>query len=366
MEVQAANHAWKRSVEDTPGCSRKSLNSTSNEPMHMYSGHQMGPLDAREWGSLKARLQTGAMLPGSKPLPCNQTFRLGLPDEEVAAVARRSSLAIGFMVRDVEPYLNRNLKAIVMLGEAFGEYWLFFVENDSRDRTRELLLRHMNEMPKDRLRGSFLGNISRAYSVALCPESQRNCAKRIQLLSRLRQSVFDLAWAQPGWDALIMLDFDFAKFQLSEYLQMFALGQRMNASAIVGVSMTRNSRGHCAQYDRTLFGEYRRDLTKFMRDQGCFGAVMNGHSGFPTLFARALRTANPRPSYSNHSSFLKLGANGYNDLVPFNLALEAHGRSLGMPFLVDPRFRPVYPYGEGELYMKNVTLARILWTKPEE
>ena len=52
-----------------------------------------------------------------------------------------------------------------------------------------------------------------------------------------------------------------------------------------------------------------------------------------------------------------------HDLAPFNLALSG-GRANGMPMLVDPRFRPLYPYGE-VAYLRNATLARELWTKPE-
>lgn len=306
------------------------------------------------------------MLPELKPLPCNESFRLTLPLHEVERETARYSLAMGFMVRDVEPYLERNMKAIFHLGRAFGSFRLFFVENDSRDRTRELLRSYMAAHPRV-LSGEFMGNISRAYSVALCPISRRNCEQRIRLLARLRQRVFDLAWAKPGWDALVMLDFDFAGFARSEFLQMFVLGMRLNASAVVGVSMTLNKYKHCWQYDRTLLGHNFRDLTRTMHSHqghGCMGGIMNGHSGFPTLYARALRAATPMPRYENQTP-IAIGTSGFNDLAPFNLALSKWGRANGMPMLVDPRFRPLYPYGEGELYLRNATLARELWTKPE-
>ena len=274
------------------------------------------------------------------------------------------AFAISFMVRDVEPYLERNLKAIIALGEEFRRYWLFFVENDSRDRTQAILQQYVHKYP-DVLRGSFLGNISRGYSVALCPAKMRNCVARINLLAKLRQHAFDLAWAQPGWDALIMLDFDFAGFSRREYLQMFVLGLRLNASATVGVSMYFNSRGHCAQYDRSLVGHAGHDLTRTMTGKGCMGGIMNGHSGFPTLYAKALRAATPTPRYANHTPRAVAGG-GYNDLLPFNMELGEWGRSAGMPMLVDPRFRPVYSYGEGDAYMRNRTLANLMNTKPDE
>ena len=361
--VQSYNHAWRKSVAQTPNCVRE-YNGTAF--MVSVGFHAAPPLDSVEWERLQHRIKTdathGVMLPEVKPLQCNETFRLAMPTDHVRAIAKRASLAFGFLLRDAEPYLERNLMALADLCGDFATCWLFFVENDSRDRTRLLLQRRMAVAPSagtPLLRGSFLTNISRAYSVALCPPGllQRNCAARVQLLGFLRQRVLNLAWEQSGWDALVMLDFDFVTFASGDFLQMFALGVRLNASAIVGVSMYRNKLGHCTQYDRSLLGSNFKSLTRTMVHQGCMGTLLSGHGGFPVFFAQALRSAEPRPGYANQKLFKLTAGGGYNDLVPFNLALGKHGRAVGMPFLVDPRFRPLYTYGEGDLYLKNVSLA---------
>ena len=349
--VQASNSVWQKSVHYfSRRCSRN------------YQVTDAPPLGAIEWTSLRETMKSAELLPSYYPLACNETHRLTLPADELRQDIKRASIAFAFMLRDVEPYLMRNLAAIMALGERFRRYWMFFVENDSRDRTQEIMRSKMRELPGI-LHGTFLGNISRAYSVALCPESFRNCAQRIKLLASLRQHVFDLAWQVHGWTALVMLDFDFAGFSEEEFMQMFALGMRMNAAAIVGVSMTTDSRKHCAQYDRSLIGEDGKNLLFVQAGLGCFGRIMKGHSGFPTLYAKALRMA--KPQYVNHPIYEYNLGNGFNDLSPFNQQLYKWGQKAGMPTLVDPRFRPMYSFGEGDLYLKNATLARELMTKPE-
>merc|ERR1711869_150541 len=97
-----------------------------------------------------------------------------------------------------------------------------------------------------------------------------------------------------------MLDLDFAKFSAEDFLQMFATGVRVDAAAIFGQSVYSNRLGFCAPYDITA---WRPNAERtFCRSRlRCIGAVQAGHSGFPVIFASALRAARPQPTYSGHA-----------------------------------------------------------------
>lgn len=329
-------HPWFRMpVEQTKACDLK--------PPKINSMRQVTPLTSDEWQQLGERLRVAAVshghdsyLPAANPLPCNETHRLKIGDVELRQSVGSSSIAFTFLARDAAAYVERNVMAIMNLGDSFARYWIFFVENDSADGTVEILRRLSSRHPQ--LRGEFLKNVSTKYSVRLCPDhtEKRNCVQRIQLLASLRQRVYEAAMAQPGWDALTMLDLDFLGFRAEIYLQTFALGLRLSASAIFGQSMVFDKQRHCMVYDSNAI------VPKYAVRSvagGCFGAVASAHSGFATLFAGPLRSATPRINYTDD-------VRGHNDLLPFNERLNRWGRSLGRPMLVDPRFRPTYVWGE--------------------
>lgn len=118
------------------------------------------------------------------------------PDLETALRARTSSVSLagGFMVRDGEPYLRQNIEHLLKLGESFRKLQLFFVENDSTDRTRPILRSYMLRHPKV-FRGVMLDGVSKNTSELLCPMKlgMMNCKRRTMLLGALRSRVMELA-----------------------------------------------------------------------------------------------------------------------------------------------------------------------------
>lgn len=291
---------------------------------HIAHVNHSEPLSTQEWEELATRMQEGVLkkwsLPTWRPFACNQTRRLHI--DEADEEARHSKLAAAFIVRDGEPYLLRNVQAILRLGKAFGRFNVFYVENDSRDATRSILATLTAQYPRV-VHGEMLTNISNSTSVGMCdnPVQFRNCHARIGLLARLRQRVFDMALARGGWDGLVMLDMDFLHFSIPEFIQMFALGKRLNATAIFGQSMYRNNNGNCGAYDVNAWhsgsspGDTRL-LFRAVSRHNCFGMVRSGHGGFPLLYESAIRAAEPLPRYEAQTTQF------HNDLVPFNLGLR--------------------------------------------
>ena len=224
------------------------------KPPKVNSVRHVKPLTSAEWQQLAERLRVAAMndgplgyLPVANPLPCNETHRLTIGDDELRQSVGSSRIAFTFLARDAAAYVERNVMAIMKLGASFAQYWIFFVENDSADDTVTILRQLSSRHPQ--LRGEFLKNVSAKYSVRLCPDhtEKRNCATRIRLLASLRQRVYEAAMAQSGWDALTMLDLDFLGFRAEIYLQTFALGLRLNASAIFGQSMVFDKQRVCCR-----------------------------------------------------------------------------------------------------------------------
>jgi hypothetical protein len=100
--------------------------------------------------------------------------------------------------------------------------------------------------------------------------------------------------------------------------------------------------------------------------KNCFGTIYSAFSGFAIYFADALREASPKPSYTwwnssnanDHIAILNqvLGLNLKptqfnsfllsNEHFAMNLRLSHWGMRTGHPFLLDPRFRPMYHWGQ--------------------
>ena len=338
---------------------------------------QLPPLNDSEWQWLGDVLRSGnGTLPRLPPLPCNETSRLRLPQSKLDQLVGSSSIAFTMLLRDAQAFVERNLRAIMNIGEAFARYWIFYTENDSRDDTKRILA-NFTRMHPDIFRGEMRDGVSATSSVQVC-ESElrgRNCAKRIELLSTLRQRVFRMAMQQGGWNAIVMLDVDFLYVNRDEFLQAFAVGMRIDAAAVFGQSVYRNSHGHCVLYDTGAYvmenyiahswkqERLRASHMKIMQ-KGCFGLVQSGHSGFPILYDKALRAASPTPRYDGHEfSSLKWGV-GVVDLVPFNLMLSATSMNASLP----PAARrplvalgPAYNWGEGGKETQD--LRRSLWER---
>ena len=146
--------------------------------------------------------------------------------------------AFTFLVRDAADFLEANARAVSSIGRThFREHRLFYVENDSADGTRAILRRLERELP---LSGVML-NVSAERSTALCPPTpeQMNCAARRALLARLRERALELALAWPAWDVLVSVDLDFKRVSADDFVRTVALGARLGAAAVFGMTTPR-------------------------------------------------------------------------------------------------------------------------------
>ena len=320
-----------------------------------------------------------------------------LTQRHVHSIVGRTKLAIGGIVRDLEEYLWRSFHALGQLGSHFAEHRLFFVENDSKDGTRALLAR-LVQQSGGRAAASYLSGRSPLHSTSMCGRTVRNCRSRAALLGSLRAEVIELAtrtWSE--WTALLMVDVDFVTFSIHNYLYSFATGHVLNASAIFANSMTRRQGGYL--YQNLDFLNYRpydtaslRRVQTAARDNGwyalvqqwnaiqahadhCLARVRSGFGGFGTYWRRTLEEAQPEYNFScrgGHQDRIGAGCRRAGivvphaaphdqgrqrrrsksvpdncrdwlhdrtpEHVPFNVALhDCSGR-----LFVDPSFQPVY------------------------
>ena len=251
--------------------------------------------------------------------------------------------AFTFLVRDAADFLEANARAVSSIGRThFREHRLFYVENDSADGTRAILRRLERELP---LSGVML-NVSAERSTALCPPTpeQMNCAARRALLARLRERALELALAWPAWDVLVSVDLDFKRVSADDFVRTVALGARLGAAAVFGMSVFNGSRGVVMPYDQgaVLPKEALRSISL-----GCLTSVRSAFSGFAAYFAAPLRRARAR--YDAAAAAADADATT-TEHASFNLALHAAGAG---PLLVDPRFRPQYEWGDRHFWARK-------------
>ena len=296
------------------------------------------------------------------------------PDAVTRTVAR-ATVAFGFLVRDGESYLARNLGAIMNLGKRFAAYRVFYLENDSKDATRSIL-RQMEKMHPGRLVGRMVDNAAAGPSRALCDSTQlrarkSNCAARISLLSRLRQQVLEaaLAWdgdgARGGWTAYVAIDLDFISFDAEAYLRSFAMGMARKAAAVFAKSVCRNGHGHEVLYDHAALEFDQSWLTSAPRGKqftfyragrtvpasvcyvcngltavrrGCHVPVRSAFGGFGTYFGAPLRRA---------QAVYVAGSN--NEHRGFNEAIAQLHADEPQLFL-DGSFAPRYRWGGNDFW----------------
>lgn len=304
-----------------------------------------------------------------------------LPLELVRRAVSSATVAFGFMVRDGESYLARNLGAILSLGANFSAFRVFYVENDSTDTTRSIL-RDFEACFPGRLQGRMLDKASAAFSRHLCAGTveQTNCAARTSLLSRLRQQVLEMALAWPAWTAYVALDLDFINFSQEAYLHSFALAARRNASAFFAKSVFKNARGHVGLYDhaalsfdpRWVVGQAGRQrchshgrpvpahtpqvchgLNALKR--GCLVPVRSAFGGFGTYFAGPLRRSS--------AAYVHGGKNEHMDfneaIAAWAEAADARAQLPAAPHAyLDGAFKPEYGWGGNEFWVAFCAHAR--------
>jgi hypothetical protein len=137
-----------------------------------------------------------------------------------------------FIVRDGDEYLEKNLTKIAQIGELFEDYRIFYLENDSKDRTIEILKNAKKRNRKIIGRSEKLNNLQ---SIAMCPIVNINCNKRTMFLANIRQNILNesLEWDS---DLTIMLDMDFEDFDRYDFLNMINKMKQKKANGIFGMS----------------------------------------------------------------------------------------------------------------------------------
>ena len=139
-----------------------------------------------------------------------------------------------FLVRDGQEYLKNNLNKIIDVGLSFKSYKIFFIENDSKDSTVDILKEMMNS--NKNIKGEFK-KLNNKTSIAMCIEDGQhvNCNKRTRFLASLRQEVLNNSMSTPS-DLTIILDLDFSSFNTSELFKMINKLYELNADGIFGMS----------------------------------------------------------------------------------------------------------------------------------
>lgn len=139
-------------------------------------------------------------------------------------------IAVCFIVRDGEAYLEKNLKQIVKLLQPFKDYRIFYLENDSKDSTVDIL---KSQNPK--IVGESI-HINKEHSTKLCKDTLNvNCSTRTDLLGRLRQQVYNRSLSYDS-DLTLVLDMDFVQFDVDCFYKMLTAQKKVNANGIFGMS----------------------------------------------------------------------------------------------------------------------------------
>jgi hypothetical protein len=126
--------------------------------------------------------------------------------------AKNSKVVIVSLLRDVEGRIPEIKKKAERVGKLFLDYQIFIVENDSKDRTRELLLEWASKNPKVTILGC--GYNARECSLPKAPKTDGHYVdrQRIEKMTRLRNIYLDEIKSRysgsGGWDYVIMWDLD--------------------------------------------------------------------------------------------------------------------------------------------------------------
>ena len=150
------------------------------------------------------------------------------------------NVAFCFIVKDGDKYLEKNLIKIIKFGDLYiDNYRLYYVENDSVDKTNEILDKFKKKYK------NFYGEhlkLDGKHSTDLCNKlDERNCSNRTRRLAFIRNKVLNQAKQWKECKYMIMLDLDFMDFDMKELYNMFNIIKRnKNINGIFGMSITNN------------------------------------------------------------------------------------------------------------------------------
>tara|TARA_Y100000389_G_C17458106_1_gene519586 strand:+ start:242 stop:1084 length:843 start_codon:yes stop_codon:yes gene_type:complete len=245
------------------------------------------------------------------------------------------SIAFGFIIQNGEEYLSRNLNFVQNLGKKFSNYKIFFVENDSTDRTRDIL----NKFTKkdSNIIGEFYNLNDGRHSTELCKKGESyNCKNRVQRIASLRNKVFELANKKKyNGDYFVMIDLDFES--IPNTFELFDMMNRNECiDAVFGMSLTQ----HGDYYD---YGAIRPDIStlRIMLSYEHWVRVKSAFSGFGLYRWKSIR----RNRYNESTSEI--------EHIDFNKKLNL--------CLVNTKFRPVYTCPKNHNSLNHIQMRILFW-----
>ena len=168
------------------------------------------------------------------------------------------SIIVCSIVRDAEKGLKKNIPVIRELCRCFGDYKVVVYENDSKDRTKQLLKEWMENDSEHVF--AFMTDTDGKATIPNFRESIGNPFfghKRIDRMAALRNQYMDLLW-EKGWEAdyLMVVDLDVAKIYLKGIKTSFNESIAWDAVTAFGYSLgpTLKTRYHDT-YALYLYGD---------------------------------------------------------------------------------------------------------------
>lgn len=156
---------------------------------------------------------------------------------------RNAQLAICGIVRDAARGLKRNIPAVRSLAARFSDFRVVMVENDSKDRTKQVLAEWM-EKDSGKVFAQ-MDNFGLGNSVPKASEADGKnpffTLARVGRLARLRNRYLEIVdkWTESGIfvpDYLMVIDMDIARFEAEAAMTSFEPGRTWDAVCAFGYS----------------------------------------------------------------------------------------------------------------------------------
>lgn len=148
------------------------------------------------------------------------------------------NVAFCFIVKDGDKYLEKNLMKIIQFGDLYlDNYRIYYVENDSVDKTNEILDKFKKKYKN--IYGKHL-KLDGKHSTQLCNKlDERNCSNRTRRLAFIRNQVLNQVNQWNECKYMIMLDLDFIDFDMKELHNMFnIIKNSKNINGVFGMSVS--------------------------------------------------------------------------------------------------------------------------------
>ena len=148
------------------------------------------------------------------------------------------NIAFCFIVKDGDKYLEKNLMKIIQFGDLYlNNYRIYYVENDSVDKTNKILDKFKKKYK------NFYGKhlkLDGQHSTELCKNNNDyNCSNRIRRLAFIRNNVLNQVKQWKECKYIFMLDLDFIYFDMKELYNMFNIIKNdKDINGIFGMSIS--------------------------------------------------------------------------------------------------------------------------------